>query len=160
MSTVGANVSDFNDHQSDHQIALPTWPKQKTFMPKMTIFETLRRCRALQKRRLPFLKSVVDFDLVTEIGYAQEQGTPLTVKQLFLADIGPAATVHRRLARLKMQGIVRQVRSNNDARVVQLMLDAAVMRKFGKFNTLASVPQRGPAGRSPQPLRTLAASPR
>jgi len=31
--------------------------------------------------QLPFLKSVVDFHIVIEIGYAEVQGQPLTLKR-------------------------------------------------------------------------------
>ena len=43
--------------------------------------------------RLPFLKSVIDFDIVIEIGYAEEMEQPLTLKQLFLLDISSRSTV-------------------------------------------------------------------
>ena len=46
----------------------------------MKLFTGLRKLRDYQRQQLPFLKSVVDFDIVIEIGYAEEQGQPLTLK--------------------------------------------------------------------------------
>ena len=40
----------------------------------MKLFTGLRKIREFERRQLPFLKSVVDFDIVIEIGYAEEQG--------------------------------------------------------------------------------------
>ncbi len=53
----------------------------------MKLFTGLKKIREFEKQQLPFLKSVVDFDIVIEIGYAEEQGQPLTLKQLFLLNI-------------------------------------------------------------------------
>lgn len=103
----------------------------------MKIFSALRRFRALQRNRLPFLKTIVDLDLVIEISHAQESGDPITLKQLFIAQIGPAATVQRRLARLKKQGVVQQVRSDRDRRVVQLIVRPDVVRSFKKLAYLS-----------------------
>jgi hypothetical protein len=50
------------------------------------IFTGLKQIRKFERRQLPFLKSIVDFDVVIEIGYAEEQGQPLTLKQLVHAD--------------------------------------------------------------------------
>ena len=113
----------------------------------MNAFSVLRRFRALQRSRLPFLKTIVDFDLVIEIGYCQEMGMPITLKQLFLADIGPAATVQRRLARLKAQGVVLQARSDRDRRVVQLVISADVIRSFKRLASLSRRGERRPAAR-------------
>ena len=72
----------------------------------MKLFTGLRKIREFEKLQLPFLKSVVDFDIVIEIGYAEEEGQPLTLKQLFLLNISSRTTVRRKLARLIEQGIV------------------------------------------------------
>ncbi|MFZ5511655.1 MAG: hypothetical protein ACOZCP_16545 [Pseudomonadota bacterium] len=89
----------------------------------------------------------MDLDLVIEIGYCQEMGMPITLKQLFLADIGPAATVQRRLARLKAQGVVLQARSDRDRRVVQLVISADVVRSFKRLASLSRRGERRPMGR-------------
>jgi hypothetical protein len=51
----------------------------------MGAFERLRALRAFKKRSLPFVKSLEDFDPVIEIGYHQEQGKALTLKQVYPA---------------------------------------------------------------------------
>ena len=50
----------------------------------MKLFTGLKKIREFERLRLPFVKSIFDFDIVIEIGYAEEQGEPLTLKQLFL----------------------------------------------------------------------------
>ena len=43
----------------------------------MKLFTGLKQIREFERMQLPFLKSVVDFDIVIEIGYAEEQGNHL-----------------------------------------------------------------------------------
>jgi len=71
----------------------------------MKLFAALRKIRGFERERLPFLKSVIDFDILVEIGYAEEQKKPLTPKQLFLLELGSITTVRRKLAKLEEQGI-------------------------------------------------------
>jgi len=71
----------------------------------MKLFAGLKRIREFERRQLPFLKSVIDFDIIIEIGYAEEQGQPLTLKQLFLLEFGSRTTVRRKLAKLVEQRI-------------------------------------------------------
>ena len=40
----------------------------------MKLFTGLKQIREFERRQLPFLKSVIDFDIVIEIGYAEELG--------------------------------------------------------------------------------------
>ena len=79
----------------------------------MKPFAALRAMRRFQKAQLPFLETLEDLAVLTEIGFHQEQGTPISLKQLFLAEIGAAATVQRRLARLKRLGVVQQLRGRD-----------------------------------------------
>ena len=88
----------------------------------LSIFRALRAIRAFEKRELPFLETLEDRDLVVEIGYHQAAGVPVTLKQLFLLDIGSVATVQRRLRRLRRLGMVQQRRSAKDARALELSL--------------------------------------
>src|ERR1035441_1669700 len=39
----------------------------------MKLFTGLKKIREFERQQLPFLKSVFDFDIVIEIGYAEEQ---------------------------------------------------------------------------------------
>jgi DNA-binding MarR family transcriptional regulator len=106
-------------------------------------FESLREKRAYERRYLPFLKTVVDFDVACEIGYHQATGNPLTVKQLLLLKLAPPATVLRRLDRLCALGIVARIRSRRDRRVQQLRLSPETVR------LIASSHQPGTSARLP-----------
>src|ERR1700722_4435766 len=72
----------------------------------MKLFTGLKKIREFERAQLPFLRTVVDFDIVIEIGYAEEQGKPLTLKQLFLLDVSSRTTVRRKLAKLDERGII------------------------------------------------------
>ena len=84
----------------------------------MRLFEKLRALRAFEKQHLDFFSTVEDHHLIGEIGYHQAKGKPLTLKQLFLLDVGSVATVQRRLRRLKELGLVQHRRAANDRRAV------------------------------------------
>ena len=99
----------------------------------MKPFAALRAMHRFQKAQLPFLETLEDFAVLTEIGFHQEQGTPISLKQLFLAEIGAAATVQRRLTRLKKLGVVRQLRRDDDRRMAHLTINPAlspVVRRY------------------------------
>jgi hypothetical protein len=102
----------------------------------MRVFERLRALRAFEKRSLPFLKSLEDFDLVVEIGYHQERGETLTLKQLYLLGIGSIATVQRRLSVLKEIGVVLLKRSKEDARSFELTLSPKVCKTYRQYGAL------------------------
>ena len=99
----------------------------------MKLFAGLRKIRDLERTQLPFLKSLVDFDIVLEIGYAEEQNQPLTLKQLFLLNISSRSTVRRKLARLIEQGIVTQRRHSNDHRATVLTIASSSLKLLGKY---------------------------
>jgi hypothetical protein len=61
----------------------------------MTLFTGLRKIRELERLQLPFIKSIVDFDIIIEIGCAEEEGEPLTLKRLLLLNISSRTTVRR-----------------------------------------------------------------
>ena len=67
----------------------------------------IEKIRDFERRQLPFLKTVVDFDIVIEIGYAEEQGQSLTLKQLFLLNLSSRTTVRRKLATCRSGSTVR-----------------------------------------------------
>jgi hypothetical protein len=60
----------------------------------MKLFTGLKKIREFERLQLPFFRSLVDFDIIIEIGYAEEQGQPLTLKQLFLTVLTLGAAVH------------------------------------------------------------------
>jgi DNA-binding MarR family transcriptional regulator len=106
----------------------------------MKIFTGLKKIREFERRQLPFLKTVVDFDIVVEIGYAEEQGQPLTLKQLFLLNLSPRTTVRRKLARLIERGIVIRRKHANDNRASLLTISPSVVKVLGKYGgTLTSI---------------------
>lgn len=104
----------------------------------MRLFEKLRALRAFEKQYLDFFSTVEDHHLIGEIGYHQSSGKPLTLKQLFLLDVGSIATVQRRLRRLKELGLVQQRRSAGDRRTVELTLSPKCVRIFAKYGALMS----------------------
>ena len=106
----------------------------------MKIFAGLKKIREFERRQLPFLRTVVDFDIVIEIGYAQEQGQPLTLKQLFLLNLSSRTTVRRKLARLIEQGIINRRKHANDNRASLLTISASSVKLMGKYcGTLSSI---------------------
>jgi hypothetical protein len=99
----------------------------------MKLFTGLKKIREFERLQLPFLKSVVDFDIVIDIGYAEEQKQPLTLKQLFLLNISSRTTVRRKLARLIEQGIVIRRKHANDHRASLLMVSPSTVKLLGKY---------------------------
>lgn len=106
----------------------------------MKLFTGLKKIREFERRQLPFLRSVVDFDIVIEIGYAEEQGQPLTLKQLFLLNIRARSTVRRKLARLIEQGIIIRRKQANDHRSNLLIISHPTIKLLGKYGgTITSI---------------------
>ena len=106
----------------------------------MKLFAALRKIREFERSQLPFLKSIIDFDIVIEIGYAEERGQPLTLKQLFLLNIRSRSTVRRKLARLIEQGIVMRRKHANDHRASLLIISPSSVKLLAKYGgTLTSI---------------------
>jgi DNA-binding MarR family transcriptional regulator len=106
----------------------------------MKLFTGLRQIREFERRQLPFHRSVVDFDIVVEIGYAEEQEQPLTLKQLFLMNLSSRTTVRRKLAKLIEQGIVTRRKQASDHRASVLTVPASSVKLLGKYcNTLTII---------------------
>ena len=105
----------------------------------MRVFERMRALRAFENQHLLFLRTGGNHHLIGEIGHHQATGKPLTLKQLFLLDIGSVATVQRHLRRLKDLGFVQHRRAAGDRRAVELMLTPKCIRLFTKYDTLMMV---------------------
>jgi hypothetical protein len=106
----------------------------------MKLFAGLKKIREFEKLQLPFIKSFIDFDIIIEIGYAQEQKKVLTPKQLFLLKVGSVTTVRRRLAKLTEQGIVMRRTNTRDHRSDFLTISASSLRLLDKYGgVLASI---------------------
>ena len=99
----------------------------------MKVFSTLRARRVYEREHLPFLLTLEDFDVIHEIGYHQESGRPLTLKLLFLQNIGSIATIQRRVRRLKHLGVVQQRRSDGDKRNVELTVSPDVIAIYKRL---------------------------
>jgi DNA-binding MarR family transcriptional regulator len=106
----------------------------------MKLFAGLKKIREFEKLQLPFIKSFIDFDIIIEIGYAQEQKRVLTPKQLFLLKVGSVTTVRRRLAKLTEQGIVMRRTNTRDHRSDFLTISASSLKLLDKYGgVLASI---------------------
>ena len=99
----------------------------------MKLFTGLKKIREFERQQLPFLKSIIDFDILIEIGYAEEEGQPLTLKQLFLLNVSSRTTVRRKLARLIEQGIVIRRIHANDHRASLLIISPASVKRLSKY---------------------------
>jgi DNA-binding MarR family transcriptional regulator len=99
----------------------------------MKLFAALKKIREFERLQLPFLKSIVDFDIVIEIGYAEELGKPLTQKQLLLLNLSSRTTVRRRLARLIEKGTVKCRKNAHDHRSLILTVSPSSLKLFGKY---------------------------
>ncbi len=102
----------------------------------MGVFEKLRRIRAFERRRLRFLRTMEDFDVLCEIGLHQEQGRPLTMKELHRLHLESVPTMQRRLRRLRQFGAVVSRRTENDARAVELKIAPRALKLFNRYATL------------------------
>jgi|ERR1043166_409865 DNA-binding MarR family transcriptional regulator len=101
----------------------------------MKLFEALKKIRECERIQLPFLSSVIDFDIIIEIGYAQELGRPLTIKQLYLLRISSPTTVRRKLARLIERGIVIRRKHASDQRTMVLTVSTGSHRMLNKYGS-------------------------
>jgi DNA-binding MarR family transcriptional regulator len=102
----------------------------------MSIFARIRKLREFERKNLSHLRSIEDFDIVEEIGFHQENGKPLSPKQLTLLGIAPAATVQRRLSRLVALGVISKRYSREDGRIVELSISAETVSLYGAYSRL------------------------
>jgi len=106
----------------------------------MKLFTGLKKIREFERGQFPFLKTVVDFDIVIEIGYAEEQEQQLTLKQLFLLNLSSRTTVRRKLARLIEREIVIRRKHASDQRASLLTISPSIVKVLGKYGgTLTSI---------------------
>ena len=102
----------------------------------MKLFAALRKIREFERIQLPFLKSIIDFDILIEIGYAEEENQPLTLKQVLLLNLSSRTTVRRRLARLIEQGIVKRRKNARDQRSSLLTISAPSLKLLNKYGSV------------------------
>jgi DNA-binding MarR family transcriptional regulator len=99
----------------------------------MKLFTGLRKLRDFQRLQLPFFQSIFDFDIVIEIGYGEEVGRPITLKQLFLLNISSRSTVRRKLNNLVDQGIIIRRKNADDQRASVLTVSPATIKLLTKY---------------------------
>lgn len=99
----------------------------------MGTFETLKFLRDFEKKHFPLFTSIQDFELVIEIGYWQEMHRPITPKGVSLLNVGPSATVERRLRRLRQLGLVLAKPAQSDKRTLQLLLSPRVLKTYAQY---------------------------
>ena len=99
----------------------------------MKLYAALRKIREFERLQMPFLKSAIDFDILIEIGYAEEIQHPLTLKQVLLLNLSSRTTVRRRVLRLIEQGIVRRREDANDRRSSLLTISTSNQKLMGKY---------------------------
>jgi DNA-binding MarR family transcriptional regulator len=98
----------------------------------MQTFQKLKKLRSFMSC-IPGIRTCKDFDIAVEIGYYQQKGTPLTMKQLILLDIVPPATMRRHLNRMIKEGTVHKHPSPNDLRIVYFTLSKAALESFASY---------------------------
>jgi DNA-binding MarR family transcriptional regulator len=98
-----------------------------------SLFAGLRRMRELERKHLPFARSLVEFDLIIEIGYHEERGKPLTFKHLLTLGLCARTTLNRRLNVLVEQGVLVRTRSENDGRAVVLGVSKTASQRLHRY---------------------------
>lgn len=101
-----------------------------------TLFATLKKVRDFERLEFPFIKTLIDFDIVIEVGFAQEQNKTLTPKQLFLLKIGSITTVRRRLTGLVDKGIIHRRTNKRDLRSDVLTISPGTLRIMDRYGAV------------------------
>jgi hypothetical protein len=104
----------------------------------MKLFAGLKKIRDFERLQLPFLKSVVDFDIVIEIGYEEERGRPLTFKRLYLLKVCSSGTMRRKLTQLIGRGIVIKRPHPSDRRASLLLIAPTTLKILGKYSSVVT----------------------
>lgn len=85
--------------------------------------------------------SLEDREILLAIGYAEEMGAPLSLKELTLSltclkitGLGSETTIRRRLMRLISRGAVEKRIANHDGRVAHLVLSRKSQRMFRSYS--------------------------
>lgn len=106
----------------------------------MTTFKRLKTIRMFEKQHMPHLRTHEDFDIVIEVGFHQDNGTPLTLKGLILLNISSPATIQRRICALVQNGVITRTRCPSDRRSLELGVSAQTRKLFERYvQTLSSL---------------------
>lgn len=101
----------------------------------MKLFAGLRRMRDLERKHLPFVRSLAEFDLIIEIGYHEERGTPLTLKQLLMLGICARTTLRRKLNALIARGVLVRTPHESDGRAVVLSISKSASQRLIRYHS-------------------------
>lgn len=104
----------------------------------MTAFKKLKTIRMFEKLHLQQLRTHEDFDIVIEVGFHQENGSPLTLKALMLLNITSPATVQRRIGSLVQNGIITRTRCASDRRSIELGVSPQTRELIERYVQLLS----------------------
>jgi DNA-binding MarR family transcriptional regulator len=97
----------------------------------MPSFKRLKELKSVLSE-FPGVKTYKELDILVEIGYHQEQGAPLTLKQLLELNIASPATVRRYIVHLVGAGLIRKSVSVRDHRSVVFELsDTTIQTMLG-----------------------------
>jgi len=99
----------------------------------MSRFQHLRAVAEHRRHCLPFVTTLVDYDLLVEIGYWERRGEPIMHKGLLHIQPWKRTTLRRRLAHLRKRGVVLSKRGR-DGRSVVFTLDRSVSTAFAKWD--------------------------
>lgn len=102
-------------------------------MDPLRIFDVLTEISDFRRRNMPFIQSLVDLDLMREIGHHQARGRALNLDALLQLRIASSATVQRRLSRLKRLGLVQQAFAKHDGRILYLTLTSKSNRLYRRL---------------------------
>jgi DNA-binding MarR family transcriptional regulator len=104
----------------------------------MKLFTGLRKIRQSERAHLPLLKTVIDYDIVIEIGYEEERGHPITLKRLYLLEICSRGTLRRHLSQLVADEMVTREKHPQDGRASLLLIPASTIKLLSKYSTMLS----------------------
>jgi DNA-binding MarR family transcriptional regulator len=104
----------------------------------MKLFAGLRKIRQTERAHLPLLKTVIDYDIVIEIGYEEERGNPITLKRLYLLEICSRGTLRRHLTQLVADEMVTREKHPEDGRASLLLIPPPTVKLFSKYTSMLS----------------------
>ncbi len=96
-------------------------------------FQKLRAASVDRKVLLPFVRSLLDHDILVAIGAANEIHAPLGYKQLVLLDLAPPTTLRRRLNVLLCDRTIRRSPQRGDGRLVSYSLSRKTLLAYQLF---------------------------
>jgi hypothetical protein len=104
----------------------------------MKLFAGLRKIRLFERGQLPVLRTLIDFDIVIEIGYEEERGSPVTLKKLYLLKLCSPGTLRRKLNQLTASGIVIKKDHPTDGRSSRLLISPTTFKQLCRYSGVVS----------------------